>query len=69
MMTGQQYLDSLRDGRRVYLDGERCDDVTTHEGLGQSARIVARGYDALVLSGSGGAQPGVHHPEDRGGSA
>lgn len=47
MMTGAQYLTSLQDGRRVFLDGERCEDVTMHDGLGAAARIVARGYDAL----------------------
>ena len=28
--TGQEYLDSLRDGREVYIYGERVKDVTTH---------------------------------------
>ncbi|SVD85873.1 uncharacterized protein METZ01_LOCUS438727, partial [marine metagenome] len=27
---GEEYLESLRDGRTVYLGGERVDDVTTH---------------------------------------
>ena len=47
MMTGEQYLASLRDDRRVYLDGVRIGDVTTDAGLGAGARIVARGYDRL----------------------
>jgi 4-hydroxyphenylacetate 3-monooxygenase len=28
--TGAEYRDSLRDGRRVWIDGERVADVTTH---------------------------------------
>ena len=28
--TGAEYLESLRDGREVYLDGERVVDVTVH---------------------------------------
>ena len=29
-MTGRRYVESLRDGREVWIDGERVDDVTTH---------------------------------------
>ena len=28
--TGAQYRDSIRDGRQVYINGERVKDVTTH---------------------------------------
>jgi hypothetical protein len=28
--TGQQYLDSIRDAREVYIDGERVNEVTRH---------------------------------------
>ena len=28
--TGAQYRDSIRDGREVYVNGERVRDVTTH---------------------------------------
>lgn len=47
MMTGDQYLASLRDGRRIHLDGEVIPDVTTDPGLGTGAQIVASGYDRL----------------------
>ncbi len=47
MMTGDEYLASLRDGRVVHLDGERVPDVTAHPGLGASAGIVAATYDRL----------------------
>ena len=34
-MTGDEYIESLRDGREVYLYGEKVDDVTTHPGVPQ----------------------------------
>src|ERR671938_501980 len=46
-MTGEEYLESLRDGREVYIYGERVKDVTTHPAFRNSARTVARLYDAL----------------------
>ncbi len=47
LMTGKSYLDSLRDGRRVYIDGGRVTDVTTHPAFRNSARSIARLYNAL----------------------
>jgi 4-hydroxyphenylacetate 3-monooxygenase len=47
LMTGESYLESLRDGRKVYIGGERVDDVTTHPAFAQSARSTSRLYDAL----------------------
>lgn len=46
-MSGEEYIESLRDGREVYLHGERVRDVTTHPAFRNSARSVARLYDAL----------------------
>lgn len=46
-MTGSEYIDSLRDGREVWLHGERVKDVTTHPAFRNSVRSVARLYDAL----------------------
>jgi aromatic ring hydroxylase len=46
-MTGQEYLDSLRDDREIYLYGERVADVTAHPAFANAARMVARLYDAL----------------------
>ena len=45
--TGAEYLESLRDGREVYIYGERVKDVTTHPAFRNTARMVARLYDAL----------------------
>jgi aromatic ring hydroxylase len=46
-MTGAEYLEQLRDGREVYIYGERVKDVTTHPAFRNTARMVARLYDAL----------------------
>jgi len=45
--TGAEFLESLRDGREVWLYGERVDDVTTHPAFCNAARSLARLYDAL----------------------
>lgn len=45
--TGQEYLESLKDGREVYIYGERVEDVTTHPAFRNSARTMAKLYDAL----------------------
>ncbi|MDT3381675.1 4-hydroxyphenylacetate 3-hydroxylase N-terminal domain-containing protein [Labrys neptuniae] len=45
--TGAEYLASLRDGREVYINGERVADVTAHPAMRNSARSLARLYDAL----------------------
>jgi aromatic ring hydroxylase len=47
LLTGDQYLESLRDGRSVYIDGTLVPDVTEHPAFRNSARSVARLYDAL----------------------
>ena len=39
--TGTQYIESLRDGREVYILGERVTDVTTHPGLAGGALSAA----------------------------
>jgi 4-hydroxyphenylacetate 3-monooxygenase len=45
--TGAEYLESLRLGREIYIDGERVKDVTAHPAFRNSARSIARLYDAL----------------------
>jgi 4-hydroxyphenylacetate 3-monooxygenase len=45
MRSGADYLASLRDGRQVFVDGERVEDVTTHPAFREAARSVARLYD------------------------
>ena len=45
--TGAEYMESLRDGREVYINGERVEDVTSHPAMRNSVRSLARLYDAL----------------------
>src|SRR3954449_9912446 len=45
--TGEEYLESLRDGREIWIYGERVKDVTTHPAFRNTARMIARLYDAL----------------------
>src|SRR5262245_25407460 len=47
MLTGSEYLESLRDGRNVYVNGEKVSDVTTHPAFRNAALSVSRMYDAL----------------------
>ncbi len=43
--TGDQYRDSIRDGREVYIGGERVKDVTKHPQFKPLVDIRARIYD------------------------
>jgi 4-hydroxyphenylacetate 3-monooxygenase len=43
--TGADHLRSLRDGRAVYIDGERVADVTTHPAFRNSVKSAASLYD------------------------
>lgn len=46
LKTGAEHLESLRDGRVVYIGGERVDDVTTHPAFRNGAKSIAAIYDA-----------------------
>ncbi|TCO45244.1 4-hydroxyphenylacetate 3-hydroxylase family protein [Actinocrispum wychmicini] len=43
--TGTEYVESLRDGREVWLDGERVKDVTIHPAFHNTIRSIAGLYD------------------------
>lgn len=45
MRSGAAYVESLRDGRAVYLDGERLGDVTKHPAFAEPIRRIAETYD------------------------
>jgi anthranilate 3-monooxygenase (FAD) / 4-hydroxyphenylacetate 3-monooxygenase len=51
--TGKQFVDGLRDGREVWYDGQRIDDVTTFPPMAAAVRSMAMLYDLQ------------HHPEHR----
>ncbi|MGH6952958.1 MAG: 4-hydroxyphenylacetate 3-hydroxylase N-terminal domain-containing protein, partial [Alphaproteobacteria bacterium] len=45
LKSGAEHLESLRDGRVVYIGGERVRDVTRHPAFAAAARTVAALYD------------------------
>jgi 4-hydroxyphenylacetate 3-monooxygenase len=45
LKTGRAHLEALRDGRTVYVGGERVADVTTHPSFRRAAQSVAGLYD------------------------
>ena len=45
--NGQEYIESLKDGREIWIYGERVKDVTTHPAFRNSVQSVAKLYDAL----------------------
>lgn len=49
MRTGDAYIASLKDGREVYIDGERVADVTEHPAFRNAVRSFARHYDFQAL--------------------
>ena len=51
--NGEQFLEGLRDGREVWLEGERVADVTTHPKLSRMARTLADIYDLQADPGLG----------------
>jgi 4-hydroxyphenylacetate 3-monooxygenase len=45
ILTGKEYLDSIRDGRVIYVGGERIEDATAHPAFAGGARTYAALYD------------------------
>lgn len=45
LKTGKEHLESLRDGRVVYIGSEKVADVTAHPAFRNAARTVASMYD------------------------
>ena len=43
--SGKDYIEGLRDGRAVFIDGERVEDVTTHPAFAGAVQSVAHLYD------------------------
>ncbi len=50
-LTSAEYVDSLRDGRCVYVRGERVHSVPDHPAFSQATRFVASLYDTLHNDG------------------
>ena len=45
LRTGDQYRESIRDGREVWIDGEKVFDVPSHPAFKPIVDIRARIYD------------------------
>ena len=46
LRDGEKYINGLKnDGRSVFIDGEKVDDVTVHPAFYQAARSIANLYD------------------------
>jgi 4-hydroxyphenylacetate 3-monooxygenase len=50
MRTGAAYVAGLRDGRAVFLDGERVEDVTKHPAFAEPIRRIAETYDRAAAA-------------------
>ena len=55
--NGAEYIATLRDGRAVYLDGGKIEDVTAHPAFARAVASMARLYDFQ-------AAPGNCRPDD-----
>jgi 4-hydroxybutyryl-CoA dehydratase / vinylacetyl-CoA-Delta-isomerase len=62
MMTGEQYKNSLRDGRRIYQDGKLVADIDTDPLLAPALDAVAAGYDESYLPAPDAVNPLVEAP-------
>jgi 4-hydroxybutyryl-CoA dehydratase / vinylacetyl-CoA-Delta-isomerase len=57
MLTGEQYRETLRDGRLTYFEGERVEDLPGHPILGQTVDTTAGGYDQYYDPAEGATSP------------
>jgi 4-hydroxybutyryl-CoA dehydratase/vinylacetyl-CoA-Delta-isomerase len=62
MLTGNQYRESLRDGRKSFFDGDLVEDAGAHALIGASVDWVARSYDRYY-SAAGGSNPMFAMPQ------
>ncbi|HLH59286.1 MAG TPA: 4-hydroxyphenylacetate 3-hydroxylase N-terminal domain-containing protein [Streptosporangiaceae bacterium] len=53
MRTGDDYIAAIKDDRRVYLDGQRVDDVAAHPAFAPIIRTMAGLYDLAADPASG----------------
>lgn len=57
MLSGEQYKESLFDGRATYFEGKRVDDLPNHPILGPAVEQVASQYDWLLTQATDGVSP------------
>src|SRR5256885_16646389 len=66
--TGKEFLESLDDGREVWIYGERVKNITTHPAFQNCARMLARPYHALHDDHRSGTHALTEPPERGGGT-
>ena len=64
LRTGSDYLRSLNDGRKVFLDGQAVADVSKHKAFREAARSVGAAVRHRRRSGEPRADD-VHLAQDR----
>jgi 4-hydroxybutyryl-CoA dehydratase/vinylacetyl-CoA-Delta-isomerase len=62
MMTREQYIESLRDGRATYIDGKRIADVTREPMMMRAVEIIADNYARFHSSAPGASHPMYRMP-------
>lgn len=62
MMTGQEYIESLKDGRKVYFQGRRIADLGSEPALAAPLRAIADGYDKYHSAEPGAVNPVMTAP-------
>jgi 4-hydroxybutyryl-CoA dehydratase/vinylacetyl-CoA-Delta-isomerase len=62
MLTGQEYKESLKDGRKVYFQGRLIEDMDAEPGLSVPLNAVADGYDKYYSSAPDATNPVVTAP-------
>ena len=62
MLTGQEYKDSLKDGRKVYFAGRLIEDFATEPALGVPMEVAAAAYDKHYSAEPGAVNPLIDAP-------
>jgi 4-hydroxybutyryl-CoA dehydratase / vinylacetyl-CoA-Delta-isomerase len=57
VITGEQYRESIRDGRRTYIEGRRIEDLVTDPATRVAVDTVAYGYDHFYDPAEEGRNP------------
>ena len=64
MMTGEQYLASLDDGRATYFEGRKIENILDDKILRESAELIAEGYDRHYQPGEDARSPLMSIPRN-----
>lgn len=65
MITGEQYRDSIADGRRTYIEGRRIEDLAGDPATRVAVEAVAHGYDAFYEPGQEARNPLLTPPRSK----